>query len=353
MDFKKELKNIQKALLTGTSYMMPLVVAGGLSFAISLLGGETTNSGIVVANEFMANVKIIGKAGLFMMIPVAAAYVAYAIAGRPGLAPAFILGYIANDAVGSTGAKTGFLGAVVMGILAGYMAKWMKGWNVSKSVKSIMPILVIPLVTTFVLGVLYIYVISVPLGAFMNWFIEFLGNLNGANQIIFALVIGALCEIDMGGPITKTVTMFTSALIAEGIYAPNGMYRVCPALPPLAILLCTIIFKNKWTQGDKDAAKSIGLMGFFGLTEGAIPFAIADFKAVIPANVIGCMVASLIACLTGVESPVPHGGFITAPMVNKPIMYIVAQIVGIVVSALIMGVLKKPVEETTPKKVEE
>lgn len=345
MDIKKELKTIQKALLTGCSYMIPLVVAGGLSFAISLLGGEATESGMVVANDFMANVKIIGKAGLFMMIPVFGAYTAYSIAGRPGLAPGFILSYIANDAVGANGAKTGFLGALVMGLLAGYMARWMKNWKVSEQIKAIMPILVIPLVTTFTLGVLYIYVIAVPLGALLNAILNFLSNLNGTNQILFALVLGAICEIDMGGPLTKSVSLFTTALISEGMYGANAMFRVCCGIPPLAILLCTILFPNKWSKADKDAAKSAGIMGFFGLTEGAIPFAIADLKAVLSANIIGCSIASLIACLMGVESAVPHGSFITLPMVQNKLGFSIAIIVGTIISALIMGLLKKPVEE--------
>lgn len=345
LELKKELKNIQKALLTGCSYMMPLVVAGGISFAISLLGGTATNEGMVVANDFMANIKVIGQAGLFMMIPVMGAYVAYSIAGRPGLAPGFILAYIANGTVGETGAKSGFLGALVMGLIAGYFVRWMKSWKVPNSVKSIMPILIIPLVSTFILGILYIYVIAVPMGALLNILIEFLTDLNGANQIIFAIVIGAICEIDMGGPLTKTVTMFTIALISEGVYAPNGMYRVCCGIPPLAIMLSTMMFRNKWTNADRNAAKTAGLMGFFGLTEGAIPFAIADLKSILPANIIGCIVASVIACLTGVESPVPHGSFITVPMVTNKVWFCIAIIAGTIVAAVIMGLLKKPVEQ--------
>ncbi len=346
MDFKKEMKNIQKALLTGCSYMMPLVVAGGISFAISLLGGTATESGMVVANSFMANVKEIGKAGLFMMIPVMGAYVAYSIAGRPGLTPGFILGYIANNAIGETGAKSGFLGALLMGIIAGYFVQWMKSWKVPNYIKSIMPILIIPLVSTFTLGVAYIYIFAVPLQGLLNWLITVLTDLNGTNQLLFAIVIGAICEIDMGGPLTKTVTMFTIALISEGMYAPNGMYRVCVGIPPMAIMLSSMIFRNKWSDADRNAAKTAGLMGVFGLTEGAIPFAIADLKHILPANIIGCVVASVIACLTGVESAVPHGSFITLPMVTNKAGFCIAVVAGTVVAALIMGVLRKPVEET-------
>ena len=349
MNLKQELKNIQKALLTGCSYMMPLVVAGGISFAISLLGGTATDSGMVVANDFMANVKIIGQAGLFMMVPVMGAYIAYSIAGRPGLTPGFILGYIANNTVGETGVKSGFLGALVLGIIAGYFVKWMKGLKVPTYIKSVMPILIIPLLSTFLIGVVYIYVLALPLGALLNFLVEFLGDLNGTNQILFAVVLGAICEIDMGGPLTKTVTMFTIALISEGIYAPNGMYRVCVGIPPMAIWLSSVVFRNKWTDVDRTAAKSAGIMGVFGLTEGAIPFAIADLKHVLPANILGCIVGSVIACLTGVESPVPHGSFITLPMVTNKIWFCVAIVVGTVVAAVVMGLTKKPVEQIKAK----
>lgn len=351
--FKKELKNIQKALLTGTSYMMPMVVAGGILFSLSLLGGDATSTGIVVANPFMANLKTIGAAGLFMMIPVLAAYVAYSIAGRPGLVPGFILGYLANNTIGETGAKTGFLGALVLGIMAGYLVKWMKSWKVPSVIKSIMPILIVPVISTGVLGMFYIYCIANPMGSLINILMDFLTNLNGANQILFAVIIGAICEIDMGGPITKTVTMFTIALISEGVMGPNGIYRVCPGIPPMAIALSTIMFKNKWTSADRSAAKTAGIMGIMGITEGAIPFVIADLKHILPSTITGCVVAAVIASLTGVTSPVPHGSFITLPMVSGKVGFVVAIVVGTIVAAVMMGILKKPVEQEKIKKVEE
>lgn len=342
---KKELKNIQKALMTGTSYMMPMVVAGGVLFAISLIGGEATSSGMAVSNEFMANIKLIGSAGLFMMIPVLGAYIAYSIAGRPGLVPGFILGYIANNPVGSHELKTGFLGALVMGILAGYFVKWLKTIKVPQIIKSVMPILIIPVISTLVLGVLYIYIVATPIGALVTMLMNFLKNMSGTNQILFAIVLSAICEIDMGGPITKMVTMFTIALISEGQFAANGIYRVCPGIPPMAIFLSTILFKNKWSSADKEAAKAVGVMGIMGITEGAIPFLISDLKSILPSTVLGCIVAGLIASLTGVTSPVPHGSFITLPMVGNKLWFCIAIIAGTIVAAITMGILKKPVND--------
>lgn len=346
-NIKKELKTIQKSLMTGTSYMMPMVVAGGVLFALSLIGGEATSSGITVANEFMATINLIGKAGLFMMIPVLGAYCAYSIAGRPGLVPGFILGYIANNPIGASELKTGFLGALVMGILAGYFVKWLKSIKVPQIIKSIMPILIIPIVSTLVLGLFYAYVIAIPVSALVTALMEFLKNLNGANGILFAVVLSAICAIDMGGPITKMVTMFTIALISEGSFAANGIYRVCPGIPPMAICLSTILFKNKWSSADREAAKAVGVMGIMGITEGAIPYLLADLKCILPSTVIGCIVAGVIAYLTGVTSPVPHGSFITLPMVGNKLWFCIAIIAGTIVAAVLMGILKKPV--TTEK----
>lgn len=352
-EFKKQLKIIQKALLTGTSYMMPIVVAGGILFSLSLLGGDATDTGIVVTNPFMQNLKMIGSAGLFMMIPVLCAYVSYSIAGRPGLVPAFILGYLANTPINDAGVKTGFVGALILGLLAGYFVKWMKSWKVPNVIKSIMPILIIPLISTFVLGIFYFYCLATPVSWLVDVLMNFLSSLSGANIIVFAIIIGALCEIDMGGPITKAVSMFTLALISEGIMEPNAMFRVCCGVPPMAIAVSTILFKNKWTDADRDAGKSAGVMGIMGITEGAIPFVVSDLKHILPATITGCIVASVLAAVFNVQSPVPHGSFITLPMVTHKIGFCVAIIAGTLVGAVIMGLLRKPVEvkETRKKPV--
>jgi len=215
MTIKGEMKNIQKALLTGVSYMMPVVVAGGILLAISLVTGKATSEGYKVTNQFMLNLNLLGKSALAMMVPILGAYIAYSIAGRPGLTPGFVLGYVANNVVGTTGAKTGFLGALLLGLAAGYFVKWIKSWKVPAFVKSIMPILVIPILSTAVIGLLYIYVIAVPLTSLLNILLGFLTDLNGTNIVLLAIVIGFMVSFDMGGPVTKTVTMFTIALMSE------------------------------------------------------------------------------------------------------------------------------------------
>ncbi len=344
-DFKSEMKNIQKSLLTGVSYMMPMVVVGGILLAISLTTGQATKDGFAVTNPFMLNLNILGKAALAMMVPVLSGYIAYSIAGRPGLTPGFVLGYIANNTVGASGAKTGFLGALLLGIVAGYFVKWMKSWKVHPSIRAIMPILIIPIVSTGVIGLLYIYIIAVPLTSFTNMLFAFLKNLNGTNKILLAIAIGLMNAFDMGGPVTKTVTMFTIGLMSEGIYGPNGIYRVCPGIPPMGIFLSTMLFRNKWTDADRAAAKTTGLMGFMGITEGAIPFVVADIKHTLPATMIGTAVGAVIAAIGNVKSPVPHGSFITLPVVEGKLWFTIAIIVGTVVTAVLLGILKPRISE--------
>lgn len=342
---KSEAKNIQRALLTGVSYMMPVVVVGGILLAISFATGEATSEGFVVTNQFMLNISEIGKSALAMMVPVLGGYIAYSIAGRPGLTPGIVLGYIANNTIGETGAKTGFLGALLLGIIAGYFVKWMKSWKVHSAVRSIMPILIMPILSTGIIGLLYIYIIAVPLTSLTNALFQFLGNLSGTNSILLAIVIGCMNAFDMGGPITKTITMFTIALMSEGIYEPNGIYRVCPGVPPMGIFLSTMLFRNKWTDADRTAAKTAGLMGFMGITEGAIPFAVADIKRVLPSTMIGTAVAAVIAAIGKVKSPVPHGSFITLPAVEGKIWFVVAIVVGTIVTAVLLGLLKPSIDK--------
>jgi len=347
---KDELKQIQRALLTGVSYMMPFVVVGGLLLAISLSTGKSTSEGFVVSNQFMQNLKTLGNSAFTMMIPVLGGYIAYSIAGRPGLVPGMVLGYLANNPIGEIGAKSGFLGAMLLAIASGYLVKWIKTWKVHKAIKAIMPILIIPIVSTLSLGLIYIYFISVPLASMTNALVEFLGNLNGTNTILLAICIGFMNAFDMGGPVTKTVSMFTLALMNEGIYEPNGMFRITVAIPPIGIFLSTILFRNKWTDADRTAAASAGLMGCMGITEGAIPFVVADIKRVLPCTMIGAAVGAIIGGLSGVTSPVPHGGFITLPVVHNKPMFALGIIGGSLVTALLLGLVKKPLGQ--PKNVE-
>ena len=256
-------KDIQKHLLSGVSFMIPLVVAGGVIYAISILGAVSTAKGLVPNGPIMTYLSVLGKAGLSLMIPVFAGYIAYSVAGRPGLAPGFIMGFIANNTVQVNGidVKSGFLGALLLGLIVGYIAKWMKSWKVSKTVKTIMPILIIPTLTTLIAGALYYCVIAIPCSWIMNALTETMNNLEGASKYALATGIGIFGELDYGGPVTKAVSMFTLSLINEGNYFPNGLFRIIVAVPPIGIFFSTLIAKSKWSIEDRDLAKSIAIIG--------------------------------------------------------------------------------------------
>ncbi|MEB7805751.1 PTS fructose transporter subunit IIC [Mammaliicoccus fleurettii] len=339
-------KDIQKAFNTGVSYMLPAVVVGGIFLAISLSTGEATDEGMKVNNQFMQNINDLGSAGFAIMIPLLAGYISYSLAGKPGIAPAMILGYVANNPIGSGDVQTGFLGAMVLGVATGYLVRWCKTWKVPPTIKTIMPILIVPIFTTFILGVIYIYVIAVPISSAMNWLVDYLGSIQGGSALLIGLIIGAMTAVDMGGPINKTATAFTLALMAEGIYGPNGAHRVAVAVPPLALAISTFIDRKKYTTEDKDLGISAFFMGLIGITEGAIPFAVKDIKRVLPAIIIGSAISGALAMINNVEALVPHGGLIILPLVNGKLWFFISMLIGVVVSVIILHFTKPNIDNT-------
>ncbi|MDQ0174992.1 PTS fructose transporter subunit IIC [Bacillus chungangensis] len=337
---------LKKAFSTGVSYMMPSVVVGGIFLAIALSSGTPTDEGMVITNPFLKNLNTIGVAGFAMMIPILAGYIAYSIAGKPGLIPGMILGYIANNPIGDEGVSTGFLGAMIVGIIAGYIAKWIKGWKVPNTIKTIMPILIIPIITTFLVGMTYIYILAQPLSGFVASLVDFLSSLQGGNALLLGLVIGAFTAIDMGGPINKTVTAFTLALMAEGIFEPNGAHRIAVAIPPLGLAISTFISRKKYTQAERGMGVSAGFMGLIGITEGAIPFAVNDLKRVLPAIMIGSAVGGGIGMLQNVGTYIPHGGLIVIGAVDGKLWFFLAMLIGSVITALILHFTKPDLPET-------
>lgn len=344
-------QDLVKAFNTGVSYMMPVVVVGGICLALSLAGGEATaGKGMVVNNPFLQNLGTIGMAGFSMMIPVLSGYIAYSLAGKPGLTPGLITGFIANQPVGEGHVQTGFLGAMLLGILSGYLAKWVKTWKVGKTLAPIMPILIIPIVATIAVSLLYIYVLVVPIGFVMQWLIDALGGLQGGSALILGMVVGAMAAFDMGGPINKTGTAFTLALMAQGIYEPNGAYRIACAIPPLGLAISTFVSRRKWDQGDRNMAVSAFFMGCIGITEGAIPFAVKGLKTVIPSIVIGSAVGAGLGAWHGVQCMVPHGGLIVLPAVTTgAAWYAIDMFIGALVTALCLHILRPDIETKEAK----
>ncbi len=339
-------KTLLNAFNTGVSYFIPIVVIGGVFLAFSLATGTAGESGMEVTSPLMQSLNTIGMAGISMMIPVLAAYIAYSMAGKPALAPGFVLGYLVNNpvTVGETSVSTGFLGAMIMAVLCGYFVRWMKTWKVSNTIQTIMPILIIPILTSLVLGMAYIYILATPLAGVMSWLTEMLGSLQGGSAVVLGLVIGIMTAFDMGGPINKTASTFTMALMASSIYGPNGMFRVAVAIPPLACGLATLIARNKYDDAARQMGISAIFMGCIGITEGAIPFAVKDLAHTLPGICIGSAVGAGLAAFQAIDCYVPHGGFIVALATNNVALFCLDIVIGAVVGALILVAMKPKLE---------
>ncbi|ASD24132.1 PTS fructose transporter subunit IIC [Cryobacterium sp. LW097] len=335
---------IYRALMNGVSYMIPFVVVGGLLIAISLsIGGEATPQGLVIPEDsFWFTINQIGVLGFTLMVPILSGFIAYAIADRPGLAPGMICGWIATTgSFYNSESGAGFIGGIVTGFLVGFVALGIKKIPVHRFIKPIMPILVIPVITTLVVGGLFVLALGQPIAWVFSSMTDFLSSLDGGSVVVLGLILGAMVAFDMGGPINKTAFLFGSALIASGNPAPMGMVAAAIAVPPLGMGLATVIRRRFFTPVEREAGIAALFMGFFGITEGAIPLAAARPLQVIPANVLGGAVAGAIAAIAGVTNAVPHGGPIVAVFgaVSGVPMYFVAILSGVAVTALVSVLL--------------
>ncbi|MCJ1749136.1 fructose-specific PTS transporter subunit EIIC [Mammaliicoccus sciuri] len=343
---KSGLQMVYQHLMNGVSFMVPFIVVGGLLMAIALtLGGHTTPEGLKIPDDsFWKSIENIGSLAFSFMVPILAGYIAVSIADKPGLVPGMIGGAIAADGsfYGSE-AGAGFLGGIVAGFLAGYIAKWIKNIKIPKAMAPIMPIIIIPIISSIIVGLIFIFVIGAPIASIFEGLTTWLKGMQGTNSIILALIIGAMIAFDMGGPVNKVAFLFGSALIAEGNYAVMGMVAVAVCTPPIGLGLATFINRRKFNKGEIEMGKASFTMGLFGITEGAIPFAAQDPLRIIPANMIGAMVAAAIAAIGGVGDRVAHGGPIVAVLggIDKILWFFIAVIIGSSVTMLVTLLLKK------------
>ncbi|WP_100010137.1 fructose-specific PTS transporter subunit EIIC [Lentibacillus sediminis] len=357
---RKEKENpIYRHLMNGVSYMIPFIVVGGLLIAISLaLGGEQTPGGIVIPEDsFWKQIENIGSASFSFMVPILAGFIAVSIADRPGLAPGMIGGYIA--ATGSfygSEAGAGFIGGIIAGFLAGYVVLGIKKIKVPQAVQPVMPIIFIPIIASLIVGILFITVIGAPVSAIFASLTTWLEGMQGTSSIVLALILGAMIAVDMGGPFNKVAFLFGSAMIAEGNYEIMGPIAVAICIPPLGMGLATFLNKRKYQQAEKETGKASFTMGLFGITEGAIPFAAQDPIRVIPSIMTGSMIGAAIAMMGSVGDRVAHGGPIVAVLgaVDNVLMFFVAAIIGTIVTAIMVNLLKKDVQPAgvTPGGVE-
>src|SRR5699024_3026388 len=276
---KSGMQMFYQHLMNGVSFMVPFIVVGGLLMAIALtLGGEATSKGLVIPEDsFWKSIENIGNLAFSFMVPILAGYIAVSIADKPGLVPGMIGGAIAADgSFYGSDAGAGFLGGIVAGFIAGFIAKWVKNIKVPKAMAPIMPIIIIPIISSLIVGLIFIFLIGAPIASIFEGLTTWLKSMQGTNIIILALIVGAMIAFDMGGPVNKVAFLFGSALIAEGKYAVMGMVAVAVCTPPIGLGLATFINKRKFNKGEIEMGKASFTMGLFGITEGAIPFAAQD-----------------------------------------------------------------------------
>jgi PTS system fructose-specific IIC component len=338
--------------MTGVSYVIPFVAAGGLLIALSFaLGGYQIVNAPKVTESFdwgslqswAALMFQIGGAAFGFLVPILAGFIAFAMADRPALVPGIVGGYIAGQV------KAGFLGGLVAGILAGLIVLGIRKWKVPPAIRGIMPVVVIPLLSTLLVGILMFVVIGPPLAALSSGLTNWLNGLSGANKIFLGIILGLMMAFDMGGPINKTAYSFAAlGLTSAPADAPpnSAAFLIMAAVmaagmtPPLGLALATVIRKQLFTHVERENGKAAWVLGASFITEGAIPFAAGDPLRVIPSLMAGSAVTGALSMAFGATSRAPHGGIFVVPLIGSPFLYLVAIIIGTVVTALLVVTLK-------------
>ena len=335
-----------KHLMTGVSFMLPFVTAGGLLIALAFaLGGiyafDDAHKGTLAWSLF----QIGAKSGFMLMVPALAGYIAYSIADRPGIAPGMIGGLVAVNM------DAGFIGGILAGFIAGYGVHWInRALRLPRSLEGLKPVLILPVLGTLLVGLLMMYVIGTPVAGLLAWLTDWLRGMQGSSAILLGLLLGGMMAVDMGGPVNKASYAFSTALISSQVYTPMAATMIGGMTPPLGIALATWLFRNRFTAEERGTAGAAGVLGLSFVTEGAIPYAARDPLRTIPALILGSAVAGAISMAAGVELKVPHGGVFVLPIPNAVThlgIYLLALVAGVAVTAVALRVLKKPVTAPT------
>ncbi|MEN5264219.1 fructose-specific PTS transporter subunit EIIC [Stenotrophomonas sp. TWI587] len=331
-----------KHLMTGVSFMLPFVTAGGLLIALAFaLGGiyafDDAHKGTLAWSLF----QIGAKSGFMLMVPALAGYIAYSIADRPGIAPGMIGGLVAVNM------DAGFIGGILAGFIAGYGVYWInRALRLPRSLEGLKPVLILPVLGTLLVGLLMMYVIGTPVAGLLAWLTDWLRGMQGSSAILLGLLLGGMMAVDMGGPVNKASYAFSTALISSQVYTPMAATTIGGMTPPLGIALATWLFSNRFTAEERGTAGAAGVLGLSFVTEGAIPYAARDPLRTIPALILGSAVAGAISMAAGIELKVPHGGVFVLPIPNAVThlgIYVLALLAGVAVTAVALRVLKKPV----------
>ncbi len=335
---KKESAGAYRHLLTGVSYMLPMVVAGGLSIALSFAFGITAfkEQGTLAA----ALMQIGGSSAFALMVPVLAGFIAFSIADRPGLTPGLIGGMLA------TSINAGFLGGIIAGFIAGYAAKFISSkLKLPQSMEALKPILIIPLVASLITGLLMIYVVGGPVSKIMEALTHWLANMGTANAVLLGAILGGMMCTDMGGPVNKVAYAFGVGLLSSQTYAPMAAIMAGGMVPPLAMGLATLVARKKFNKGQQEGGKAALVLGLCFISEGAIPFAARDPMRVLPCCIVGGALTGAISMWVGAKLMAPHGGLfvLLIPGAITPVFgYLLAIVAGTLVAGLGYAILKRP-----------
>lgn len=330
----KFLRDVQTHLLTGVSYMIPFVVPGGILIALGFLFGGIN---VFETNSFAAQLFFLGKDAFGLMVGVLAGYIAYSVSDRPAIAPGFIGGMVANR-VGA-----GFLGGIIAGLLAGYLVEAIKKIDVPQALRSLMPVLVIPLVASTVVGLLMIYVIGKPVAWLTETMNVFLTNIGTGSALVLGAIMGAMMAFDMGGPLNKAAYFFALGVAEAGNWGPVAAAMVGGMVPPLVIAFAILLSKTKFTEEERAGMPGCFIGAATFITEFTIPYAAGDPARVIPSIMVGSAVGSAISLALGVSIMAPHGGLFVIALANKPLLFLLSILIGGIVGAVVLLALKPKV----------
>ncbi|AZD20192.1 PTS system, fructose-specific IIB component [Pseudomonas chlororaphis subsp. aurantiaca] len=335
---KQEKTGVYKHLLTGVSFMLPMVVAGGLMIALSFVFGITAfkEEGTLAA----ALMQIGGDTAFKLMVPLLAGYIAYSIADRPGLAPGMIGGMLAS----TLGA--GFIGGIIAGFIAGYAAKAISKYaRLPQSLEALKPILIIPLLASLFTGLVMIYVVGKPVAGMLAGLTHFLDSMGTTNAILLGVLLGGMMCVDLGGPINKAAYAFSVGLLASQSYAPMAATMAAGMVPPIGLGIATFIARRKFAQSEREAGKAALVLGLCFISEGAIPFAAKDPLRVIPASIAGGALTGALSMYFGCKLMAPHGGLFVMLIpnaINHALLYLLAIVAGSLLTAVVYAVVKRP-----------
>ena len=352
-DSQERKSGIYNHFMNGVNYMLPFVIAGGIIIALSFAFGITASDPKSDDYNALAGAlsTIGGGTAFAMMVPALGAGIASSIAGKAGFAPGIVAGLLAANG------GSGFLGGMIGGLLAGYLTDILANKiNVKQQLAAIYQLIVVPLVSILIIGLAMVFLIDKPIAWVLDALTGWLNGLGNTSGLMFGLLIGIMMAADMGGPINKSISTFSIGLMSAGVNAPIAACMAAGMTPPLGLALATLLFKNKFTKEERTSGQSCWILGASYITEGAIPFAVADPIRVIPSLMLGSATAAGISMAAGVTSMAPHGGIwvmlIPNVMNNLP-MYLLAIVAGTLVTAIAVGLLKKPITVEDKKMINE